>query len=164
MAPAFCLNYFQFRDSRTIDFHHRRPRRHEFRESEIVMNWIARMMSVGLNMASKPIRCHPNAGVFAEAEKELSAFLTAVTAVHGEECVTTAAKHWMLALEQVCPPAFASKECFRKVTLSAAVSLSRRWPSMTAGESFVADRHSALNRRRRNSIIDTSRSRTCSGD
>ena len=64
-----------------------------------------------------------NAGVFAEAEKELSAFLSAVTAVHGQQCVTTAAKHWMLALEEVCPPSFASGGCFRKVTFAAAASL-----------------------------------------
>jgi hypothetical protein len=80
------------------------------------------MMTVEQYIAPKAIRCRPSAGLFAEAEKELAAFLSAVTAVHGQQHALAAAKHWMRALEDVCPPAFPSRECFRKVTLAAAVS------------------------------------------
>jgi hypothetical protein len=36
-----------------------------------------------------------------------------------------AAEHWMAALDDVTLPTFASRECFRKVTSVAAVSLRR---------------------------------------
>jgi hypothetical protein len=82
------------------------------------------MMIVEEYVPPRTIPCPPNARLFMEAEKELSAFLSAVTEVHGEHCVMTAAKHWMQAFEDACPPAFPSRECFRKITLAAAVSLS----------------------------------------
>jgi hypothetical protein len=91
---------------------------------ELSEKWrVAKMMTLEQDIAPKTIPCHPNAGLLAEAEKELSAFLSAVTAVHGQQHVMPAAKHWMQALEDVCPPTFASRECFRKVTRAAAVSL-----------------------------------------
>jgi hypothetical protein len=62
-------------------------------------------------------------GLFKEAEEELSAFLSAVTKTHGPECVTTAAKHWIQALEKAYLPNAPSKECFRKVTFAAVASL-----------------------------------------
>lgn len=68
--------------------------------------------------------CHPDSSLFAEAERELSAFLSAIETVRGRQCVTAAARQWISALEDLCPSAFASKECFRKVSMAAAVSLS----------------------------------------
>jgi len=47
---------------------------------------------------------------------------SSVTAIHGQQSVTTASRHWMKALDEVCPSCFASEECFRKVSLAAAVS------------------------------------------
>jgi hypothetical protein len=81
------------------------------------------MMIMEPEVAPMAIPCHATAGLLTEAERELAAFLSAVTAVHGQQYAMTAAKHWMRALEDVCPPAFPSNECFRKVTLAAAVSL-----------------------------------------
>jgi hypothetical protein len=82
------------------------------------------MMNVSQYAAPKPTNCPPDARLFTEAERELSAFLSAVAVVRGQQCVTTAARHWMRALEDMCPSSFASRECFRKVTLAATVSLS----------------------------------------
>ncbi|MGA2349665.1 MAG: hypothetical protein ABSF70_04455 [Terracidiphilus sp.] len=81
------------------------------------------MISAEENVALKTISYIPGAGLFAEAERELSAFLSAVIAVHGPQCVMKAAKHWIEALDDVCPSASASRECFRKVSVAAAVSL-----------------------------------------
>jgi len=57
-----------------------------------------------------------------EAERELTAFLFAVTEVHGPHCVSKAAEHWMRALSTASLPNPASKECFRGVTFSAVAS------------------------------------------
>jgi hypothetical protein len=84
------------------------------------------MMSVEQYVAPKTFPCHPDARFLTEAEREMSAFLSAVTEVHGQQCVTTAADHWIRAFEEVCPPTFASRECFRKVTLAAIVSFNHR--------------------------------------
>ncbi len=84
------------------------------------------MMKVEQYVALKTSPCQPDAGLFTEAEKEMSAFLFAVTAVNGQQCVTTAAEHWIQALEGVCPSTFVPKDCFRKVTLEAVVSLNHR--------------------------------------
>jgi hypothetical protein len=81
-------------------------------------------MSTEQLIGMKTDPCHPDAGLFRDAERELSAFLSAVTEVHGPQCVSTAASHWMRALDDVCLSNSASGECFRKVTLAAAVSLS----------------------------------------
>ena len=80
------------------------------------------MMNVEERVAPRAVSCHPDAGMFREAEKELSAFLSAVALVRGQQCVTIAAKHWMQALEDACPSNFPSRECFRKITLAAVIT------------------------------------------
>jgi hypothetical protein len=72
--------------------------------------------------------CLANAGLFMEAEKELSSFLSAVTQIHGEQYVTAAAKHWIQSLDKVYLPTLTSKECFRKVTLEAVATIGQ-WES-----------------------------------
>jgi hypothetical protein len=81
------------------------------------------MINVEEYATPQAMPCH-NHGLFTEAEKELSAFLTAVTELRGQHCVTAAASHWMRALDEVCPFTFATRESFRKVSLAAAISLS----------------------------------------
>jgi hypothetical protein len=67
--------------------------------------------------------CVANAGLFLEAEKELAAFLSAVTQIHGAKYVSAAAKHWIQSLDKVYVPSLVSKECFRKVTIETAAAI-----------------------------------------
>jgi len=83
----------------------------------------SQMMSVEQDLAPQSAACRAKDGLIKEAERELSAFLTAVTEVHGPQCATTAAKHWMQAFEDICMPNLASKECFRRVTFAAVATL-----------------------------------------
>lgn len=64
-----------------------------------------------------------SAGLFAAAERELAAFLSAINQVYGPQCVAMATERWMQALNEVRFPHSASKKCFRKVTVSAVASL-----------------------------------------
>jgi hypothetical protein len=82
------------------------------------------MMNVEEYVAPMTISYFSDAGLITEAEKELSAFLSAVNAIQGSQFVNRAARQWMGALEDASLPTFASKNCFRKVTLAAAASLS----------------------------------------
>jgi hypothetical protein len=114
-----------------------------FQDSE---SWrIARMMNVEQYLAPNPVPCQAITEAFTEAEKELSAFLSAVGTVSGQQCVTTAARHWMRALEEMCPASLATQECFRKVSLAAAVSLSHSLAIDPAEES-VYNRRSLVPR------------------
>jgi len=81
------------------------------------------MMILEQDISPTIVPCPPAASLFAEAEKELSAFLAAVAQVHGPHHVTAAAKHWIYALDDAHLTDAASEECFRRVTYSAVVSL-----------------------------------------
>jgi hypothetical protein len=72
---------------------------------------------------SNSFPCFAHVELLTEAEKEFTAFLFAVTEVHGPQCVSNAAEHWIQALNAASLPYPASKECFRSVTFSAVVSL-----------------------------------------
>ena len=88
------------------------------------------MINVEEYTAPNALPCPPNPGLFTEAEKELSAFLAAIAELRGQHCVTTAATHWMRAFEEICPSTFGSRECFRNVSIAAAISLSHFSPKL----------------------------------
>jgi hypothetical protein len=67
--------------------------------------------------------CSAGADLFAEAERELAAFMSAVIQVYGPQYAAKAAEHWMRALYDAHFPNVASKKCFRSVTVSAIASL-----------------------------------------
>jgi hypothetical protein len=67
--------------------------------------------------------CSAGTDLFAEAEKELTAFVSAVIQVYGPQYATKAAEHWMQVLDDAHFPNVASKKCFRTVTVSAFASL-----------------------------------------
>ena len=81
------------------------------------------MMTLEQHFEPKTVSCSANTSLFTEAERELAAFLSAVTEVHGPQCVTKATEHWMRALEDIYLPSLGSKECFRRVTFAAVASL-----------------------------------------
>ncbi|MGA2886650.1 MAG: hypothetical protein ABSE51_01260 [Terracidiphilus sp.] len=81
------------------------------------------MMKVKQHLGQKLVPCRANVALITEAEKELSAFLLAVTEVHGPQCAAVAAMHWMQAFENICLPSLASKECFRRVIVAAVISV-----------------------------------------
>jgi len=84
------------------------------------------MMTMEQDVALKVRPFDPDTRLCNEAEKELAAFLSAVSAVRGEQHVNTAAEHWMQALEDGCLPSFVTRGCFHTVSLAAAVSMSHQ--------------------------------------
>jgi hypothetical protein len=81
------------------------------------------MISVEQRVASQSVPSPACADLLTEAERELTAYLTAVKEVHGLHSVNNAIEHWMQALDQISMSGLASKESFRKVTFSAVSAL-----------------------------------------
>jgi hypothetical protein len=73
--------------------------------------------------ATMIVPCIPATDLFSEAERELTAFLSAVKVISGPYQVTDAARQWLQVLDDVNLPNEPSEECFRKVTLTEVASL-----------------------------------------
>jgi hypothetical protein len=65
----------------------------------------------------------PCIDLITEAEKELTAYLSAVKEVLGPESVNMAAERWLQALDEMCFSNLATKEPYRRVTYSAVSTL-----------------------------------------
>ena len=67
-----------------------------------------------------------DAGLFNRAEKELAAFVAAVSTLHGEEQARAAADDWLLELTALAEPCKGASLDFRAVTIGAARRIARR--------------------------------------
>lgn len=84
---------------------------------------IPKMVCAEQNYKPQSAPCSTYADLVTEAERELTAYLTAVKEIHGLHSVNIAAEHWIQALDEICLSNLNPKESFRRVTFSAVSTL-----------------------------------------